>query len=141
MGCLVVAQAALVHDQRGFFEVTMPAECVNETEDVRTCRRSLVACGVLIWLLCLAVLLLSHRFTEQIPIVERPLLLVLSLLAVMFGVYLWALRCVIRSAEAHVRWVIGFGILFRVTLLASEPIQEVDIYRYIWDGNVAARGS
>jgi hypothetical protein len=100
----------------------------------------LVACGILIWLLCVAIFLLSDRFAEQIPNIQRPLLLVLGLLTVMFGVYLWALRCVIRSSGAYGRWIIGFGILFRVTLLGSEPIQEVDIYRYIWDGNVAAQG-
>ena len=32
------------------------------------------------------------------------------------------------------------SILFRVVLLFSVPIQEVDIYRYLWDGAVSTAG-
>ena len=36
--------------------------------------------------------------------------------------------------------MVAFAILFRIILLFSVPIQEVDLYRYIWDGVVTAEG-
>ena len=41
-----------------------------------------------------------------------------------------------------VQWlaVLLFAVLFRVALLWSQPIQELDLYRYLWDGRVLATG-
>ncbi len=36
--------------------------------------------------------------------------------------------------------IVGAAIGFRLITLFSVPIQEVDIYRYVWDGTVAAQG-
>ncbi|MEP3479927.1 MAG: hypothetical protein ABJZ55_11815 [Fuerstiella sp.] len=36
--------------------------------------------------------------------------------------------------------IIVFSVAFRLLLLFSEPIQEVDAYRYLWDGKVLAAG-
>jgi hypothetical protein len=36
--------------------------------------------------------------------------------------------------------IVGIAVLFRVIMFVSTPIQEVDIYRYIWDGIVLAEG-
>jgi hypothetical protein len=36
--------------------------------------------------------------------------------------------------------IVGFGILFRVTLLGHSPVGSDDVYRYVWDGKVAAHG-
>lgn len=36
--------------------------------------------------------------------------------------------------------VLGFALLFRVVLLWSDPIQEDDFYRYLWNGKVVASG-
>ncbi len=36
--------------------------------------------------------------------------------------------------------IVAFGVLFRLTLVAHDPVASDDIYRYIWDGKVAARG-
>jgi hypothetical protein len=36
--------------------------------------------------------------------------------------------------------IIGFAILFRLTLLPHDPVATDDIYRYVWDGKVAAVG-
>ena len=36
--------------------------------------------------------------------------------------------------------IIAFGVLFRLTLLTHGPVASDDIYRYIWDGKVAAHG-
>ncbi len=36
--------------------------------------------------------------------------------------------------------MIGFGLLMRLVLLGSEPMLEIDFYRYLWDGGVLASG-
>ncbi len=48
-----------------------------------------------------------------------------------------------KSESTHTNsmgWVIGFAILFRLTLLFHSPVGSDDIYRYVWDGKVAAHG-
>jgi hypothetical protein len=43
--------------------------------------------------------------------------------------------------NTHRLWlIIGFAILFRLTLLPHDPVATDDIYRYVWDGKVAAAG-
>ena len=64
--------------------------------------------------------------------------LVVSLLfagAVYFLVALAALRRAPALAP-----VLLFGVLFRLALIESRPLQEDDIYRYVWDGKVVAAG-
>jgi hypothetical protein len=46
----------------------------------------------------------------------------------------------VDSHAARLRLIIGFAILFRLTLLHHDPVATDDIYRYIWDGKVAAAG-
>ena len=36
--------------------------------------------------------------------------------------------------------IIGFAVLFRLTLVPHAPVASDDIYRYVWDGKVAAGG-
>jgi alpha-1,6-mannosyltransferase len=60
-----------------------------------------------------------------------------------FGVYLAALRLV--DGQNHVEsekilLIIVFAIIFRLTLLFSGPVFSFDVYRYYWDGKVAANG-
>ena len=59
---------------------------------------------------------------------------------VMFVLYLVALRIAIRL-KSHPdigKWILWFGLGFRLVLLPSHPILEIDIYRYMWDGRVVA---
>jgi hypothetical protein len=62
--------------------------------------------------------------------------------AAAFGLYLWALRtAVLAGTDRRLLPVIVIAaVVFRATLLFTEPIQEVDIYRYMWDGDVVAAG-
>ncbi|MCH8921658.1 MAG: hypothetical protein IIA67_00765 [Planctomycetes bacterium] len=73
---------------------------------------------------------------------DRPIPLVLTAFAAVFGLYLWALRtAVLAGGDRRILPVIVIAaIVFRATLLFTEPIQEVDIYRYMWDGEVVAAG-
>ena len=36
--------------------------------------------------------------------------------------------------------IIGFALLFRLTLVWHDPVGSDDVYRYLWDGRVAAHG-
>jgi alpha-1,6-mannosyltransferase len=52
----------------------------------------------------------------------------------------------IRTQKGNARLTTGvpyifvFALLFRLTLLAHDPVASDDIYRYVWDGRVAADG-
>ncbi|NUM81933.1 DUF2029 domain-containing protein [bacterium] len=39
-----------------------------------------------------------------------------------------------------VELIVAFGVLFRLTMIFSQPVLSGDIYRYIWDGRVANAG-
>jgi len=96
----------------------------------------------------------SHHFEYSTDLSSRPIPLVVAILAAAFAVYLGAMRIVSKGNEFNANTipgqhesrgrtlgiVIGFAILFRAIVSFSTPIQEVDIYRYIWDGAVSAQG-
>lgn len=86
--------------------------------------------------------ILSRRFEFHSEFQQRPIVLVIGLLVLGFGLHLWglrvALRCVDKVSVTRLIWIAA--VLFRITLLPSWPIQEVDIYRYLWDGAVTAEG-
>lgn len=89
-----------------------------------------------------SVSLLSLRFDFTSDFQQRPIGLVLLLLALAFALHLGSLRLVLRMANhaSAMRCVLLGALLFRAILLPSLPIQEVDIYRYLWDGSVVANG-
>ena len=110
----------------------------------------LVGTGVISLLMYVGLAWLSRRFDYGTPGPERPILTALLLLAALFGLYLFQVALVFRRSEREdepddglpsaTGIVVGFAILFRAVLLLSEPIQEVDAYRYVWDGKVIAAG-
>ena len=58
-----------------------------------------------------------------------------------FGFLIWRLRVASAGSDRTlVGIVLAFGILFRLTLVPHPPIASDDIYRYVWDGRVAASG-
>ena len=105
---------------------------------------------------------LSFDCEQSDPKTSRPLLTVISLFTIAGLGYLlvcwqfvWKRRAnssnEIRSNEdavdgSPISWrrelmvIFGFGIAFRLILLFSVPIQEVDLFRYIWDGTVISQG-
>ncbi|WP_018259490.1 DUF2029 domain-containing protein [Methylobacterium sp. WSM2598] len=68
--------------------------------------------------------------------------ILVGLLAVSVGIYLLAVRLVLRgSVPARALWlVIGVALLLRLALLPAPPFLSSDIYRYVWDGQVQAAG-
>lgn len=87
-----------------------------------------------------AIALSSLRFGFHTEGVEQPIIAVLSLFAATFGIYLIVVASVkrLRLDLQSTKIIVGAAILFRVVLLFSLPIQEVDLYRYLWDGAVCA---
>ena len=85
---------------------------------------------------------LSTAFEHDVPFDERPLLLVLALFGACLAASMASVAVAVRLGDS--RWVAGVivaaAIGFRVLLLATPPIQEVDIYRYAWDGAVTSHG-
>ncbi|WP_246146852.1 hypothetical protein [Rubripirellula lacrimiformis] len=85
---------------------------------------------------------LSWQFDSDSVTTERPIIAVLGLFAVAFACYLGAIRIAWRTRHSArmLKLVVGSAIVFRVVMLFTLPIQEVDIYRYLWDGAVSTAG-
>jgi len=85
---------------------------------------------------------LSRRFHYDAPETERPIVWVLTLFGAAFLVYLIAVWLAVRAKQD--RWLLAAilvsSLAYRVTLLPSTPIQEIDIYRYLWDGAALSVG-
>ena len=120
----------------------------------------LIGTGVGLLGVCIALYLLSHEFDPSTPGAGRPLLTVIGLLVIGFVFYAAAWWSVggfssfrfTRHSKgdadqaAATNWgtmlavILLFGLAFRLVLVCSTPIQEIDLYRYIWDGAVLSSG-
>jgi len=84
----------------------------------------------------------SWQFEHADAYRDRPVLVALALLGAAFVVYLlsvfFAARCRLRRGQ--LAFLVAAAIAYRLILLPSIPIQEVDIYRYLWDGSVVCQG-
>lgn len=70
------------------------------------------------------------------------LLTILGLFGLCFACYLASIRIAIRSSPSRMLMaiIIGGGLVFRGLLLFADPIEEIDIYRYLWDGAASMNG-
>jgi hypothetical protein len=97
--------------------------------------------GVLLTGLFLVVSGLSRQFVYGQGHLERPILAVVTLLLAAFVIYGLAVWLVLRRPQAvRLGTVLLFAVLFRLVLLSSNVIQEDDLYRYVWDGQVSLQG-
>ena len=105
--------------------------------------------GTSLWLLAVAtatiyavLLWLGPRYTLTVSLGERPLLTVLALYGVACGFYFVALRLAMQKPSTRQLglWIVGTSLLMRCLLLPTPPFQEIDIYRYLWDGAVVCEG-
>jgi len=85
---------------------------------------------------------LSHEFVYGQGHWQRPIGLFVAVYLTVWVFSMLALRQARQLPHDHLGiWVIlTFAVLFRLTLLFSQPIQEDDFYRYLWDGKVVASG-
>ena len=121
----------------------------------------LIISGLFLLLLHGGIALLSQDFIYGQGHRQRPILMYVALYASAFVVYAWALSGCLRdsfsrgtprplsatlretgafSPRLYLLLILAFAFLFRVLLLFSNPIQEDDFYRYLWDGKVVASG-
>ena len=87
--------------------------------------------------------ILSSRFQYGSPLIERPHLLLVTLLMVCGAAYLLAVFSLQRIPSGRPRLIVlvlGAGIVLRAVTIFSNPIQEDDYYRYLWEGAVTAHG-
>lgn len=103
--------------------------------------RRLAVLGIASWL-CYLAIALSARSLHISRSGDHALLGQLTLFAAAFGLYLAGVRVVRRASDhRHVMSMVWIGaVLFRLTLLVSDPIEEIDLYRYVWDGAVSTSG-
>jgi len=107
---------------------------------------SLAVLGVTQLLLWSVVTVESVRFAPGNEFGQRPLLLVTGLLTANFLLYFvslgiaWNPTAIPENGGSPLRIVLFVAFLFRLTLWWSQPIQEADFYRYLWDGRVLAVG-
>ena len=86
-----------------------------------------------------ALALLSRNFEHGEGFAARPIVAVVAVLLAAGAVHAAVcLRAWRRPPPLAV--VLPVALLARLVLLPSQPIQEDDIYRYLWDGRVAASG-
>jgi hypothetical protein len=86
---------------------------------------------------------LSFQFIYGQGHQQRPILAFLACYGVgflLYGAACWYIRRPLSHSNRCLWIVLGFAVSFRVILLLSNPIQEDDFYRYLWDGTVVARG-
>lgn len=70
------------------------------------------------------------------------LLVILGLFGVCFAIYLAAVYIARRSwpDRTSLTIVVGGALLFRGLLFFTDPIEEIDLYRYLWDGAASTSG-
>ncbi|MFH6787332.1 MULTISPECIES: hypothetical protein [Methylobacterium] len=104
-------------------------------------RSGLLLLGVILVALTLGALALHVPGADTVGSPLRANLFV-GVLAVSVGVYLLAVRVVLRHAlpVSATAPVLALAVLMRLMLLLQPPFLSSDIYRYVWDGQVQAAG-
>lgn len=82
---------------------------------------------------------LAHQDPAQRPVLAMIAAFVIASVFYLIACWRWMFSAAARSSESssELGSIVGFAILFRLILLFTDPILEVDLYRYIWDGEVA----
>ena len=110
-------------------------------------RRGLLIGGFALVALYAIITWLSHDFGDpSVTLQQRPVVAVVSLFSLAFCVYLFAVYKFALGLKsepfsfASVPTIVVFAIAMRVIVLFSTPILEIDLYRYVWDGNATLAG-
>ncbi|MBI1953870.1 MAG: hypothetical protein HYS41_07090 [Candidatus Omnitrophica bacterium] len=90
---------------------------------------------------------LSRFFIFGAGYLERPLLPFVALFGTGSAALLWVFRSVssrrpqFKGVHWRLAWILTVSFLARGVLFSSNPIQETDPYRYLWDGNAVLHGA
>lgn len=104
--------------------------------------KTLLALATLQGLLYAIIAWFAFDFSYGTSAADRPLLTVVGLLVCANILYL---ASIVVSLRLKPGWqlaglIIVGSVIYRLLLLPTPPIQEIDIYRYVWDGAVTAHG-
>lgn len=100
-----------------------------------------VLTGLLLVAWALVMALISGEFPYGGPAAGMPVLWLVVLMSAGGMVYLSVLWLIHRRPPAGVVvWIVLAGVAMRLPMMVSTPILEDDLYRYMWDGAVVARG-
>ena len=117
----------------------MPHESERISKNATWTRYFWVGSGIFLLAICARLSWLSFGFVHGEGFEDRPLLEVVGLLLAAGCLYFLTALASMRGPPS-LPLVLVIALSCRVVLLFSVPIQEDDIYRYIWDGKVVARG-
>ncbi len=98
--------------------------------------------GILQLVVSIILVGISYRFSTDIPLTERPVLLFTGILILLSVIYLFAVN--FRHSPGNVKqllfYIFAVGLIIRVLMLFSVPVLEDDFNRYLWDGGVTGSG-
>jgi alpha-1,6-mannosyltransferase len=95
-------------------------------------RRALIAVGALLLALTAAGLVSQQRAAQQIEVI---------VFLAQGALYLAAVWLIVRGGQRpRLAFVLGVAALMRCGVLLAPPYLSDDLYRYVWDGRVAAAG-
>ncbi|MEJ7591211.1 MAG: hypothetical protein WKF77_06665 [Planctomycetaceae bacterium] len=100
-------------------------------------------CGTVLWLGWVALTLTSSAFAYGVTTDKRPVLTVTMLLVAMSAVHMYAVFRIYHASRNAIslKTVVGFALAMRFVAIFSTPIQELDYYRYLWDGETVLAGA
>ncbi len=98
--------------------------------------------GVLLVLHQLFLRLLADHFLFEIDLAKAPILVFVASQVAAGLVFLLLLRVIprISAGKAVLVLMLFTGLVMRLLLFGTNPILEIDFYRYLWDGAVVAHG-
>lgn len=98
--------------------------------------------GLISTLIYVWITFLSFEFVYGQGHQDRPILLVLLLFLILFGIQMYVVQVVKKLGfeKPALIGILFFSLAFRLILLPSHVIQEDDMYRYMWEGRVSAEG-
>lgn len=109
-------------------------------------RSPLLVGGILIVVMAWQMSALSVAFVFGVGHAQRPIPLFLLWYGLGCAATWWAFWAVRRRAPhasgqgTRVAWIIAVSLVARLFLWGSQPMQETDPYRYLWDGHAVLRG-
>ena len=98
--------------------------------------------GFLQLIFSLLLLKLSYSFRPEIPLVERPVILFVTILIILSILYLLAVKFRLSRVNTKnlILFIFAIGLVIRISMLFSVPVLEDDFNRYLWDGAVSGNG-
>ncbi len=101
-----------------------------------------IAIGISLLAIQYLIALLAERFHYDVDFSRAPIAVYVGLFMVAGLIYLplaWLIPRLPPSRYLLIT-IIVIGLLLRLLMFASNPILEIDFYRYLWDGAVLANG-